>query len=153
MALIPRCEQRHGCSDEFALGHVARLVYWAVGVAGGSEAFAAFFCGLFTAAYFVAFTGAFFAVAFSATAGAVFTAAAFFAAHRFFKAATMFALPALLSFLCGFDGAFVAGAGGSDSPRILAHRSCWASFIRLRAAAENFRRLIVGVSGLAAAIG
>jgi hypothetical protein len=90
-------------------------------------------------------------VTFFATGGAVFTAAAaLFAAHRFFKAATMFALPALLSFLLGFEGAFVAGAGGSSSLRTLGHRSCCASFIRLRAAAENFRRLIMGVSGVAA---
>ena len=51
-------------------------------------------------------------------------ALAFFAAHRFFKAATIAALPALLSFRLGFAGSGVAGAGGSGSPRIFAHRRC-----------------------------
>ena len=109
------------------------------------------------AAFFAIFTGAFFAVAFFtavflATTGLAF-AAALFAAHRFFKAATMFALPALLSFRLAFGAPEVAGAGGSGFPRIFAHRSCWASFMRLRAAAENFRRLIVGLSGVAAGVG
>src|SRR5260370_12422680 len=84
------------------------------------------------------FATAFFAAAFFCTAGFGFAVAAFFSAHRFFNAATMFALPDLLSFrFLGFGASGVAGAGGSDSPRILAHRSCWASFILLRAAAEN----------------
>jgi hypothetical protein len=61
---------------------------------------------------------------FFATTGFGFDVAAFFVAHRFFKAATMFALPALLSFRFGFDVSVVAGAGGLDSPRIFAHRSC-----------------------------
>jgi hypothetical protein len=76
-------------------------------------------------------------------------AAAFFAAHRFFNAATIAALPDLLSFRFGFDVSVAAGAGVSDSPRILAQRRCWASFIRRRAAAENFFRFLVGASGVA----
>ncbi len=73
------------------------------------------------------------------------------AAHRFFNAATMFARPALLSVRLGFDGAVLAaGAGEADSPRILAHRSCWASFMRRRTAAERFLRSVFGPSSVAA---
>jgi hypothetical protein len=68
-----------------------------------------------------------------------FFATAFFAAHRFFKAATMFALPAALSVRFGSGGANVAGADGSDSPRIFAHLVfCPRAILRL-AAAEIFR--------------
>jgi hypothetical protein len=79
-------------------------VYWAAGVTACSEAFAAFFCGFFTAAFFVARGGAFFAVAFFGTGGAPFTAAAFFVAHRFFNAAPIAALPAAESLRFGFVG-------------------------------------------------
>src|ERR1035437_7552124 len=88
--------------------------------------------------------GTFFGAAFFAVAGFDLAASAFFAAHRFFRAATMFALPALLSCRLGFAVSCVVGAGGSDSPRILAHRRCCASRIRRRAAAENFLRFLVG---------
>ena len=81
---------------------------------------AVFFAADFLATAF--FTAAFFGAAFFATADFALAASAFFAAQRFFKAATMFALPALLSFRFGFAGSCVVGAGGSDSPRILAHR-------------------------------
>ncbi len=99
------------------------------------------------------FATAVLAAVFFWVAGFDLAAAAFFSAHRFFNAATMFALPALLSFRFAFGASGIAGAGDSDSPRILAHRSCWASFMRRRAAAENSRRLIVGASGVAAGVG
>ena len=50
-------------------------------------------------------------------------------------------LPAAESFRLAFGASGLACAGGSDSPRILAHRRRWASFIRRRVAAENFLRL------------
>src|ERR1039458_8955759 len=85
-------------------------------------------------------------------AGAGVFAAAFAAAfckrHRFFVAATILAMPSLLKRRFAFAG--LAGADGSDSPRILAHRRCWASFMRFRAAALIFRRLRLAGSGLAA---
>jgi hypothetical protein len=88
------------------------------------------------------FAGAFFNAAFSAL---------WIAAQRFLVAATIAALPAALSFRLGFGASGVAvGVGASDSPRTFAHRSCWAAFMRLRAAAENFFRLTVGASGVAA---
>jgi hypothetical protein len=80
-------------------------------------------------------------------ADCAFPASAFFAAQRFFKAATIAALPALLSYRFGFNGSDVAG---SDSARMFAQRRCWASFIRLRAVVENFRRLRPGASGATA---
>ena len=98
----------------------------------------------------VTYAAVFLAVVFLAGFGVAVT---FLAAHRFFKAATIAALPALLSLRFGFDGSGATGAGGADSPRILAHRRCWASFIRRRAAAENFLRLPVGASDVAAAVG
>jgi len=85
--------------------------------------------------------------AFFATAGAIFFAAAFFSRHRFFKAATIAALPALLSLRFGSG---VAGAGGSDSPLILAHLAFCAIAILRRDAAENFFRFLTGASGVAA---
>jgi hypothetical protein len=92
------------------------------------------------------------AAVFFLVAGFGFAVAVFFAAHRFFNAATIAALPALLSFRLGFEGSVVADGAGPDSLRIFAHRRCWASFIRRRAAAENFLRLRVGASGVAAAV-
>jgi hypothetical protein len=83
---------------------------------------------------------------FFATADGALAASAFFAAHRFFKAATIAAFPALLSLRFGLAGSFVVG---SVSAWIPAHRRCWASFIRLRAAAENLRRLRTGASVVA----
>jgi hypothetical protein len=112
----------------------------------GAVFFAAFFSGAFTAGLV---TAAFLQTVF--LAGCAFAASARFSAHRFLVAAMIAALPAALSFRFGLAGSSVAGAGGWDSPRILAHRRCWASFIRLRAAAENFLRLRVGASGMAAA--
>jgi hypothetical protein len=81
---------------------------------------------------------------------AVFTAAAFFAAHRFFRAATIAFRPAAESLRFGLEGSDVAGAGGSDSPRILAPRRSWPCFIRRRVAAENFFRLPVAGFGIVA---
>src|SRR5471030_1971823 len=86
---------------------------------------------------------------FLATGDCAFVAA-FFAAHLFLSAATIAASPALLSFRLDFGDSGVAGAGGSFSPQILAHRRCWASFMRFRAAAENFLRFLVGACGVAA---
>ena len=60
-----------------------------------------------------------------------FFAAGFFAcfvawnaAHLFFVASEMAFLPAALILRFGFDFPGAAGAGRSDSPRILAHRRC-----------------------------
>ena len=61
-------------------------------------------------------------------------------AHLAFVAAIMRAIPAFEMRRLGFAGGAAAWVG-SDSPRILAHRRCWASFMRLRVAAENFLRL------------
>ena len=82
--------------------------------------------------------------------GAAFFVAVF-PAQRFFKAATIAALPAALSlrFVFGTGAVTAAGTGASDSPLIFAHRRCWASFIRLRAVAENFLRLPFVGSGVA----
>jgi len=83
-----------------------------------------------SADFFTAFlTLAFFREVFFATAGtaffaAAFAASAFFVAQRFLSAATIAAFPALLSFRLGCLDTGVAGAGGSVSPRILAHRRC-----------------------------
>jgi len=92
---------------------------------------------------------AFFATDFVAPAlfapSAAAFAPAFFSRHRFFRAATIAALPAALSLRFGFEGPGVPDvAAGSDSPRILAHRRCWPSFIRFLAAALIFRRLRPG---------
>jgi hypothetical protein len=95
----------------------------------------------------------FLAAAFLATAGAAFPASARTRSQRALIAPTIAALPALLSFRFGFDASDLTSAGGSDSPRILAHRRCWASFIRRRAAAENFLRWLVGGPGVVAAVG
>src|ERR1035437_4272434 len=136
-----------------AHGSAAFLTGAFVGVFVGVDFFGAVF--LTGAAFFAAFAGAVFTAAFLtpaflAATGFGFAVAAFFAAHRFFKAATIAALPALLSLRLGFAASGVAGVGGADSPRIFAHRRCWASFIRFRAAAENFLRLPVSASGMAA---
>jgi hypothetical protein len=114
---------------------------------------AAFLTVFFAAFAGAVFNAAFLTPAFLAATGFGLAVAAFFAAHRFFKAATIAALPALLSLRLGFGASGVAGAGGADSPRIFAHRRCWASFIRFRAAAENFFRLRVGASGVVAGVG
>src|ERR1035437_8081212 len=82
-----------------------------------------------------------------------FPASARTRSQRALIAPTIAALPALLSFRFGFDASDLTSAGGSDSPRILAHRRCWASFIRRRAAAENFLRWLVGGPGVVAAVG
>jgi hypothetical protein len=74
-------------------------------------------------------------------------------AHRSFVAAMILAIPALLIRRLGFGASGVASAGGSDSPRIFAHLRCWASFMRHRAAAENFLRFLVGASGVAGVAG
>ena len=97
-----------------------------------------FFVAVFAGAFFAA---TFFRVVFLATDDCVF-AAAFFAAHLFLRAFTMLALPVALRFRFGLAGSGEAGAGTSDSPRVFDHRSCWASFMCRRAAAENFLRLV-----------
>ena len=78
-------------------------------------------------------------------------ASALFFAHRFLSASWMAFLPAAESLRLAFGGSGLACDGGADSPRILAHRRCWASFIRRRVAAENLRRLRDVVTGPAAA--
>src|ERR1017187_2325494 len=91
----------------------------------------------FLAAFLVA---AFFRAVFSAVS-------TLFCAHRRRRASWIAFLPAALSFRLGFGATAVAGADGSDSPLMLAHRRCCASRILRRAAAENFLRLLVGASG------
>ena len=114
----------------------------------------------FTAAYSVeTFTAAFLTAVFFATA---FLLAAFFGvrvtafvfaaltvAQRLRAASAIAFLPAALIFRFGLASALI-GVDGSDSPRIFAHRRCWASFILRRVSAENFRRLGAVPSGLAA---
>ena len=125
------------------------MVFFATGFFGAALLAAAAFFAAFTGAFF---TAVFLEAVFFLAAGFGFAVAVFFAAHRFFNAATIAALPALLSFRLGFEGVVVADGAGLDSPRIFAHRRCWASFIRRRAAAENFLRLRIGASGVAAAV-
>ena len=84
-------------------------------------------------------------------AGAAFAASALFCAHRLLAASWMAFLPAAESFRLAFGASGLTFAGGSDSPRILAHRRCWASCIRRRVAAENFLRLRGVASGVVAA--
>jgi hypothetical protein len=91
----------------------------------------AFAADFFPAAFFRAGAGFFVAADF---------AAARFAAHIFFVAAMIAALPAALSFRFGFGAFAEAGACGSDSPFILAHRSFWARAILRRTARLRFRR-------------
>src|ERR1017187_3896815 len=57
---------------------------------------------------------------FLAPAFIAFAASARFSAHRFFVAAMILAIPSLLKRRFGFGA--LAGADGSDSPRILAHQ-------------------------------
>src|ERR1039457_3797912 len=57
-------------------------------------------------------------------------------------------IPSSLIRRLGFDGSGVVD--GPDPPRIFAHRRCWASFIRLRAATENCLRLRGGAPGVPA---
>jgi hypothetical protein len=57
-------------------------------------------------------------------------------------------MPSALIRRLGFAGSGIEG--GSDSPRILAHRSRCASFIRFRTAALRFLPLRAGTSGVAA---
>ena len=59
------------------------------------------------------------------------------------------ALPAALRRRLRFGDLVVAGDDGAVSPLTAAQRRCWASFIRRRAAALNFLRFRVGISGLA----
>jgi hypothetical protein len=58
-------------------------------------------------------------------------------------------LPAALRRRLRFGDLVVVGDGGAVSPLTAAHRRFWASLIRRRAAALNFLRLRVGVSGVA----
>jgi len=83
---------------------------------------AVFFAAAFFATTF--FTAAFLGAFFFRAAGFDFAASAFFAAHLFLRAFKMLAPPVELSFRFGLAGSGVAGAGGSDSPRIFAYRRC-----------------------------
>jgi hypothetical protein len=67
--------------------------------------------------------------------------AARFNPHRFLVAAMILFMPSSLIRRFGVGGSGVAGAGGTDSPRVFAQRSCCASFIRLRTAALRFMPL------------
>jgi hypothetical protein len=99
------------------------------------------------AAAFVLVGADFFAVAACAFA-------AFANRQRFFVAATIRFMPSSLIRRLDFGGSDVAAeTGGPDSPRIFAHRRCWASFIRFRAAEENLLRLRVVGPGVAAVSG
>src|ERR1039458_6699875 len=91
--------------------------------------FAAFVGATFTAAFLTAvfFVTAFFVGAF---------AAAFCKRQRFFVAAMILFIPSSLIRRFGLGASGVAGAGGSDSPLILAHRFLCAIAILRRAAAE-----------------
>jgi hypothetical protein len=93
----------------------------------GAAFFAAFVGATFTAAFLTAvfFVTAFFAGAF---------AAAFCKRQRFFVAAMILFIPS--SLIRRFAFGALAGAGGSDSPLILAHRFLCAIAILRRAAAE-----------------
>jgi hypothetical protein len=106
----------------------------------------AYHAGVLSAASLTAIfrRAAFLGVAFLAAAAD----SARFSAHRFLVAAIILFMPSALIRRFGLAGSFAAG--DPDSPLILAHRRCWASFIRRRAAAENFLRLCVGVSARAA---
>ena len=87
---------------------------------------------------------------FLAPAFIAFAASARFSAHRFFVAAIILAIPSLLIRRLGLVASGLAGAGGPDSPLILAHRAfCAIAIFRLEAA-ENLLRLRVGASGVAA---
>jgi len=101
----------------------------------GATFFAAFAGGALTAVFLVA---VFWAAAFLFAACSAFAASARFAAlaaRAFARFATIAALPALLSFRLGFLDFGVAGAGGSDSPRIFAHLAfCAIAIFRLEAA-------------------
>src|ERR1035438_3594629 len=86
---------------------------------------------------------------FLAPAFIAFAASARFSAHRFFVAAMILAIPSLLKRRFGFGA--LAGADGSDSPRILAHLAfCAIAIFRLEAAL-NLLRFLVGASGAVAA--
>src|ERR1019366_4889112 len=101
--------------------------------------------------FFAAFLlAAFFRAVFLALAGCAFAAPVLFCAHRRRTASWIAFLPAALSFRLGFGASGVAGADGSDSPLMLAHRRCCASRILRRAAAENFLGFLVDASGAAA---
>jgi len=103
----------------------------------------------FTATFLGTFlTAAFFRAVFVTLPGCAFAALA--NRQRFFVAAIIRFMPSSLIRRLGFGGSDVARDGGSDVTLIAAHRRCWASFMRRRAAAENFRRFLVGASGVAA---
>ena len=59
-------------------------------------------------------------------------------------------LPAALRCRLRFGDLVVAGPDGAVSPLTAAHRRCWASLMRRRAAALNFLRLRVRTCGVAA---
>ena len=78
-----------------------------------------------------------------------FPFAALTAAQRFLDTSAVALLPAALILHFDLAGA-VAGADGSDLPRIFAHRRCWASFILRRVSAESFQRFGVVPAAVAA---
>jgi hypothetical protein len=78
-----------------------------------------------------------------------FPFAALTAAQRFLVASAIAFLPAALIFRFVLAGT-LAGFDGSDSPRIFAQRSCWASFILRRVSAESFQRFGVVPAAVAA---
>jgi hypothetical protein len=148
-------------------GSLARLVYGLLNYAAArftaraSRAFfrldsiAAFRAGdiFFLAGAVFGTEAVFLTAAFFGNGVAFFTSSAFaaLAALALVRFAISFAFAAAESLRFGFVGSgATTGAGCSDSPRILAHRRCWASFIRFLAAAENCLRLPVDASGVAA---
>jgi hypothetical protein len=96
---------------------VSLLCPYEICVAAWAGGDAVFFVAALVAVFL---TAAFFAVA----AGFSFCFAACTAAHLFFVACEMAFLPASDRLRFGFAGSCVVGAGGADSPRILAHRRC-----------------------------
>src|SRR5208337_1474769 len=108
--------------------------------------FAAFAGALLTAAVF--FAGAFFGADIAFFAVDCAFAAAFCNRHRFLVAAMILAIPSLLIRRFAFGA--LAGADGSDSPRIFAHLAfCAIAIFRLEAA-ENLLRLRVGAFSVVA---
>lgn len=120
-------------------------LYQAVCATASVEAVAVFF---FVATFFTAFLTVFLAAVFVALPVCAFAALA--NRQRFFVAEIIRFMPSALIRRLGFDGSDVDRDGGSDVPLIAAHRRCWASFMCRRAAAENFRRLLVRAAGVAA---
>jgi hypothetical protein len=71
-------------------------------------------------------------------------------AQRRFVAAMIALRPAADSFRFGFALSNVTSDDDLVPPLIVAHRFCWPRVIRRRAAAETFRRVLVGASAVTA---